>query len=85
MYINAQKATGMHFAFFSISLLGAAILLHFSQLNPITLWLRNGFFIISILLLASDVGFIQNQHKPLKLLPFGQKIFGISFKSIKHE
>lgn len=65
-YIAAQKATGMHITFFGVALLIAAILLHFSQLNPITQGLRNSFFIISILLLVSGVGFIMNQKKLLK-------------------
>jgi len=63
IYIAAQKTTGMQFAVFGASLLVAAILLHFSQLNPITQGLRNGFFVISILLLASGIGFIMNQNK----------------------
>ncbi|WP_338760517.1 hypothetical protein WAF17_13760 [Bernardetia sp. ABR2-2B] len=65
-YIDAQKATGMQFVIFGILLLVAAIVLHFSQLNPITLGLRNGFFVISILLIASGVGFTLNQNKLLK-------------------
>jgi hypothetical protein len=66
IYIAAQKATGMQFVIFGTVLLAAAILLHFSQLNPITQGLRNGFFVISILLLASGVGFTINQNKLLK-------------------
>lgn len=66
VYIAAQKATGMHFVFFGTSLLLAAILLHFSQLNPITHGLKNGFFVISILLLGSGVGFIMSQNKLLE-------------------
>jgi len=66
IYIAAQKATGMQFVIFGVLLFIAAILLHFSQLNPITQGLRNGFFVLSILLLASGVGFIMNQDKLLK-------------------
>jgi hypothetical protein len=66
IYIAAQKATGMHFAVFGVTLLVAGILLHFSQLNPITQGLRNGFFVISILLLVSGIGFIMNQQKLLE-------------------
>lgn len=66
IYIAAQKATGMQFVFFGLMLLIAAVLLHFSQLNPITQGLRNGFFIICILLLASGIGFIINQNKLLE-------------------
>lgn len=66
MYINAQKATGMQFVIFGVVLLVAAILLHVSQLNPITQGLRNGFFVISILLIASGVGFTLNQNKLLE-------------------
>lgn len=66
IYIAAQKATGMQFIIFGVLLLIAAILLHFSQLNPITQGMRNGFFVISILLLASGVGFTINQNKLLK-------------------
>ena len=53
--IAAQKATGMQFIIFGILLLIAAVLLHFSQLNPITQGLRNGFFVLSILLLVSGI------------------------------
>jgi hypothetical protein len=56
-YIAAQKATGIQFIIFGVLLLVAAVLLHFSQLNPITQGLRNGFFVISMLLIASGVGF----------------------------
>jgi hypothetical protein len=66
IYIAAQKATGMQFVIFGVLLLIAAILLHVSQLNPITQGLRNGFFVISMLLLASGVGFMLNQDKLLK-------------------
>lgn len=66
IYIAAQKATGMQFIVFGVLLLVVAVLLHFSQLNPITQGLRNGFFVISILLIASGVGFILNQNKLLK-------------------
>jgi hypothetical protein len=66
IYITAQKATGMQFVIFGALLLIAAILLHVSQLNPITQGLRNGFFVISMLLLTSGVGFILNQNKLLK-------------------
>lgn len=63
IYIAAQKATGMHFVFFGASLFLAAILLYFNQLNPIAQGLRNCFFVISILLLVSGIGFIMNQNK----------------------
>lgn len=66
IYIAAQKATGMQFVIFGVLLLVAAVLLHFSQLNPITHGLRNGFFVISILLVASGVGFTLNQNNLLK-------------------
>lgn len=66
IYITAQKATGMQFAVFGVTLLVAGILLHFSQLNPITQGLRNGFFVISILLLVSGIGFMINQKKLLR-------------------
>ena len=62
-YIAAQKATGMHVAIFGSILLVASILLHFSQLNPITQGLRNSFFVLSILLLLSSAGFIMSQQK----------------------
>lgn len=62
-YIAAQKATGMQFVIFGCALLAIAILLHFSQLNPITQGLRNGFAVISILLIISGVGFYMNQNK----------------------
>mgnify|MGYP001045993488 CR=1 FL=1 len=62
-YIAAQKATGIQFIIFGVLLLLAAVLLHFSQLNPITQGLRNGFFVISMLLIASGVGFTLNQNK----------------------
>jgi hypothetical protein len=65
-YSAAQKATGFQFAAFGILLLAAAVLLHFSHLNPITQGLRNGFFVISLLLLASGIGFIMNQNKLLE-------------------
>ncbi|MEQ8325344.1 MAG: hypothetical protein RID18_13560 [Cytophagales bacterium] len=63
VYIAAQKATGMQFIVFGAMLLAAAVILHVNPLNPITQGLRNGFFVISILLLASGVGFIMNQNK----------------------
>jgi hypothetical protein len=66
IYIAAQKATGIQFVVFGVSLLIAAILLHFSQLNPITQGLRNSLFVISILLMVSGIGFIMNQNKLLK-------------------
>ena len=66
IYIADQKATGMHFTIFGVLLLLAAFLLHFSQLNPITQGLSNGFFVISILLLGSGIGFIMSQNKLLK-------------------
>uniref|UniRef100_UPI004049AC96 hypothetical protein n=1 Tax=Fulvivirga sp. TaxID=1931237 RepID=UPI004049AC96 len=66
VYINAQKATGTQVAIFGILLLGVGVLLHFSQLNPITQGLRNGFFVISIILFASAAGFIMSQNKLLK-------------------
>lgn len=65
IYIDAQKATGMQVAIFGIVLLLAAILLHFSQLNPITQGLRNSFFVISILLMVSGIAFIVNQKNLL--------------------
>jgi hypothetical protein len=65
-YIAAQKATGMQIVIFGCVLLAAAILIHFSQLNPITQGLRNGFFVISMLLLTSGIGFNVNQNKLLK-------------------
>jgi hypothetical protein len=65
-YIAAQKATGMQFVIFGVLLLIAGILLHFSQLTPITQGLRNGFFVTSMLLLASGVGFIANQNTLLQ-------------------
>lgn len=66
VYITAQKVTGIQFTVFGALLLLTAILLHFNQLNPITQGLRNGFFVISILLMVSGVGFIMNQDKLLK-------------------
>ena len=66
IYITAQKATGMQVVGFGVLLLIAAVLLHFNQLNPITQGLRNGFFVLSILLLASGTGFIMNQNKLLR-------------------
>lgn len=66
VYISAQKATGMHFVIFGGALLLAAIIFHFSQLNPIAQGMRNGFFVISVLLLASGIGFIVNQNKLLQ-------------------
>ena len=66
IYIAAQRATGMQVAFFGGVLLLAAILLHFSQLNPITQGLRNSFIVISILLLASGISFLANQRTLLK-------------------
>ena len=66
IYITAQKATGMQVVGFGVLLLIAAVLLHFNQLNPITQGLRNGIFVLSILLLASGTGFIMNQNKLLK-------------------
>ncbi|TNF41673.1 MAG: hypothetical protein EP311_06725 [Cytophagales bacterium] len=66
VYIAAQKATGIQFVVFGSLLLIAAVFLHFSQINPITQGLRNGFFVISILLLVSGVGFIMNQSKLLE-------------------
>lgn len=63
IYIAAQKATGIQFVVFGSLLLIAAILLQFSQLNPVTQGLKNGFFVISIILIASGVGFIMNQTK----------------------
>ena len=66
IYIAAQKATGMQFVVFGVLLLVVAILLHFTQLNPITQGLRNVFFVISILLIAIGVGFTLNQNKLLK-------------------
>jgi hypothetical protein len=66
IYIAAQKATGIQFTVFGGLLLISAILLHFSQLNPITQGLRNGFFVISILLLGSGIGFIMSQNKLLE-------------------
>lgn len=66
VYIAAQKATGIQFAVFGILLLILSIFLHFSQFNPIIQGLRNGFFVISILLMGSGIGFIINQNKLLK-------------------
>lgn len=66
VYIAAQKATGIQFTVFGGLLLISSILLYFSQLNPITQGLRNGFFVISILLMASGIGFIINQTKLLE-------------------
>lgn len=66
VYIAAQKATGIQFTVFGALLLISAILLHFSQLNPIMQGLRNGFFVISILLVISGIGFIMNQNKLLE-------------------
>lgn len=66
IYIAAQKATGVQFVIFGALLLLAAFLLHVSQLNPITHGLRNGFFVISVLLIASGVGFSINQNKLAK-------------------
>lgn len=66
VYIAAQKATGIQFTVFGALFLISAILLHFSQLNPITQGLRNGFYVISILLMASGIGFIFNQTKLLE-------------------
>lgn len=66
IYIAAQKATGMQFVIFGVLLLIVAILLHFNQLNPITQGLRNGFYVISIVLITSGVGFSLNQNKLLQ-------------------
>jgi hypothetical protein len=66
IYITAQKATGMQFVIFGAVLLIAATLLQLSHLNAITQGLRNGFFVISILLIASGVGFSINQANLLK-------------------
>ncbi|WNB17612.1 hypothetical protein [Marivirga arenosa] len=66
IYIAAQRATGMQITIFGIALLLVAVLLHFSQLNPITQGLRNSFLVISILLLVSGIGFIVNQKSLLK-------------------
>lgn len=66
IYINAQKATGMQFVIFGILLFSAAVLLHFSQMNPITHGIRNGFIVISILLVSSGLVFIKNQDSLLK-------------------
>jgi len=66
IYIAAQKATGFQFIIFGGLLAIAAVLLHLSQINPITEGLRNGFAIISILLLASGIVFTVNQNKLLE-------------------
>jgi len=66
IYIAAQKATGMQFVIFGVLLLIVAILLHFNQLNPIIQGLRNGFYVISIVLITSGVGFSLNQNKLLQ-------------------
>ncbi len=66
VYLAAQKATGTQVAIFGLLLLGVSILLHFSQLNPITQGLRNGFFVVSIILLVSATGFNMSQNKLLK-------------------
>lgn len=66
IYIAAQKATGIQFVVYGGLLLIATILIHFSQLNPITQGLRNGFAVISILLITSGVGFYMNQNKLLE-------------------
>lgn len=61
VYIAAQKATGMHFVVFGALLLVTAIILHFNPLNPIIQGLRNGFIVISLLLVVSGAGFNINQ------------------------
>lgn len=66
IYIAAQKATGIQFLAYGGLILIATILIHFSQLNPITQGLRNGFAVISILLITSGVGFYMNQNKLLE-------------------
>ena len=65
LYIAAQKATGVQFVVFGAVILLSAIALHFVQLNPIAQGLRNGFFGISFLLLASGTVFILSQNKLL--------------------
>lgn len=66
IYIAAQKATGMQFVFFGITLLVAATILQFNNLNPISQGLKSGFFVISVILLVSGVGFNINQNKLLE-------------------
>lgn len=66
IYIASQKATGIQFIVYGGLLLIATILIHFSQLNPITQGLRNGFAVISILLITSGIGFYMNQNKLLE-------------------
>lgn len=80
LYIAAQKATGMHFLVFGLLVLVTAIALHFSQLNPITQGMRNGFFTVSVLLIVSGAGFILNQNKLLQSKSESYQTDPISFK-----
>lgn len=82
IYIAAQKATGIQFLVYGGLILIATILIHFSQLNPITQGLRNGFAIISILLIASGVGFYMNQNK---LLETKMKAYQLDKKEFKKQ
>jgi hypothetical protein len=63
VYIDAQKLTGIQFIVFGLLILTISILLHFSQLNPIIQGLKNGFFVLSFLLMLSGIGFYINQTK----------------------
>ncbi|MEM9672871.1 MAG: hypothetical protein AAF992_09775, partial [Bacteroidota bacterium] len=66
VYINAQKGVGFNAFVFSTGMIVAAILLHFFGTSQLALGLRNGTFIIGIILIAMGVGLRISQEGILK-------------------
>jgi len=66
VYINAQKSVGFNAFVFSAGMIIAAVLLHFYGSSQLALGLRNGTFIIGMLLIAMGVGLRISQEKILQ-------------------
>ena len=65
-YINAQKGVGFNAFVFSAGMIMAAILLHIYGTSQLAIGLRNGTFIIGILLIIMGVGLRISQENILK-------------------
>ena len=66
VYIHAQKGVGFNAFVFSAGMITAALLLHFFGASQLALGLRNGTFIIGILLILMGVGLRFSQEKILR-------------------
>ena len=65
-YIAAQKGVGVNAFVFSIGMMATAMLLHFYASSSLALGIRNGTFVIGLLLMLMGVGLRFSQEKILQ-------------------